>query len=46
MSPRGIGAIIGSIVAGRILSKIDGRLWMAQGAVVLGLSMFLLGGST
>jgi DHA2 family multidrug resistance protein len=44
MSPRGIGAIIGSIVAGRILSKVDGRLWMAQGAAVLGLSMFLLGG--
>ena len=44
MSPRGIGAIIGSIVAGRILSKLDGRLWMAQGAAVLGLSMFLLGG--
>jgi MFS transporter, DHA2 family, multidrug resistance protein len=44
MSPRGIGAIIGSIVAGRILSKVDGRLWMAQGAAVLGFSMFLLGG--
>jgi DHA2 family multidrug resistance protein len=44
MSPRGIGAIIGSIVAGRILSKVDGRLWMAQGAAVLALSMFLLGG--
>src|ERR1700731_455144 len=43
MSPRGIGAIIGSIVAGRILSKIDGRLWMAQGVVVLGLGMFLFG---
>jgi drug resistance transporter, EmrB/QacA subfamily len=46
MSPRGIGAIIGSIVAGRILSKIDGRLWMAQGVAVLALSMFLLGGVT
>jgi MFS transporter, DHA2 family, multidrug resistance protein len=44
MSPRGIGAIIGSIVAGRILSKVDGRLWMAQGAAALGLTMFLLGG--
>jgi MFS transporter, DHA2 family, multidrug resistance protein len=44
MSPRGIGAIIGSIVAGRILSKVDGRLWMAQGAALLGLTMFLLGG--
>src|SRR5260370_9562725 len=44
MSPRGIGAVIGSIVAGRMLSRVDGRLWMAQGAAVLGLTMFLLGG--
>ena len=44
MSPRGIGAVIGSIVAGRMLSKLDGRIWMAQGAGVLGLTMFLLGG--
>jgi MFS transporter, DHA2 family, multidrug resistance protein len=44
MSPRGVGAVIGSVVAGRMLSKLDGRLWMTQGAVVLGLTMFLLGG--
>ncbi len=44
MSPRGIGAVIGSVVAGRMLSRVDGRLWMAQGAAVLGLTMFLLGG--
>ena len=44
MSPRGIGAIVGSIVAGRILTKVDGRLWMAQGAAVLGLTMYMLGG--
>jgi MFS transporter, DHA2 family, multidrug resistance protein len=43
MSPRGIGAIIGSVVAGRILTKVDGRIWMAQGALLLGLTMFLLG---
>jgi DHA2 family multidrug resistance protein len=43
MTPRGIGAIIGSIVAGRIISRIDGRLWMGQGAVTLGLSMFMIG---
>jgi MFS transporter, DHA2 family, multidrug resistance protein len=43
MTPRGIGAIIGSVVAGRIISKIDGRLWMGQGAVTLGLSMFMIG---
>jgi DHA2 family multidrug resistance protein len=44
MSPRGIGAIVGSMVAGRILTKVDGRLWMAQGAAVLGLTMYLFGG--
>jgi len=43
MSPRGIGAIIGSVIAGRIIAKVDGRLWMAQGAAMLGLTMFLLG---
>jgi DHA2 family multidrug resistance protein len=43
MTPRGIGAIIGSLVAGRIISKIDGRLWMGQGAVTLSLSMFMIG---
>jgi DHA2 family multidrug resistance protein len=43
MTPRGIGAIIGSVVAGRIISKIDGRLWMCQGAVTLSLSMFMIG---
>jgi len=43
MTPRGIGAIIGSVVAGRIISKIDGRLWMGQGAVTLSFSMFMIG---
>jgi MFS transporter, DHA2 family, multidrug resistance protein len=43
MSPRGFGAVLGSIVAGRIISKIDGRLWMAQGAVLLAITMYMLG---
>ena len=45
LSPRGIGAIVGSIIAGQILSKtkIDGRIWMAQGALVLALSMMMFG---
>jgi MFS transporter, DHA2 family, multidrug resistance protein len=48
LSPRGIGSIIGAIAAGQILSrtKIDGRYWMAQGAVVLGLSMAMFGSLT
>ena len=46
LSPRGIGAICGSIIAGQILSKtkIDGRIWMAQGAILLALSMTMFGG--
>jgi MFS transporter, DHA2 family, multidrug resistance protein len=45
LSPRGTGAIVGSIIAGQILSKtkIDGRIWMAQGAMVLALSMAMFG---
>ena len=46
MSPRGIGAIVGSIVAARVLAaqKIDGRAWIALGCVILAWSMFVLGG--
>jgi MFS transporter, DHA2 family, multidrug resistance protein len=46
MSPRGIGAIIGSVVSGRIMAKIDGRAWMVGGVMLLSYSMFLLGGLT
>lgn len=40
MSPRGIGSIIGSFVSGRIISKVDGRKWMAGGFFLLALSMW------
>jgi DHA2 family multidrug resistance protein len=43
MSPRGLGAIVGSIVSGRIIARLDGRAWMAQGAVLLGVTMYMLG---
>jgi DHA2 family multidrug resistance protein len=45
LSPRGIGAIIGSIVAGRVIanSKIDGRYWIAGGFVILGITMGVFG---
>ena len=48
MSPRGIGAIIGSIVSGKIIAnlKIDGRVWIAGGFVVLGITMGVFGGVT
>jgi DHA2 family multidrug resistance protein len=48
MSPRGFGAILGSIISGRILasSKIDGRTWIAGGFAVLALSMYMFGNFT
>jgi DHA2 family multidrug resistance protein len=48
MSPRGFGAILGSIIAGRVLAnpKIDGRAWIVGGFAVLALSMYIFGGLT
>jgi DHA2 family multidrug resistance protein len=43
ISPRGLGAIAGSLLAGYILSKVDGRAFMAQGAALLALSMYWIG---
>jgi len=43
ISPRGLGAIAGTLLAGRLLSKLDGRAFMAQGAALLALSMYWLG---
>jgi DHA2 family multidrug resistance protein len=43
ISPRGLGAIAGTLLAGRILSKLDGRAFIAQGALLLALSMYWLG---
>lgn len=45
MSPRGMGAMIGSFISGRIISKIDGRKWQAGGFLLLALSMWWFGGS-
>jgi MFS transporter, DHA2 family, multidrug resistance protein len=44
MSPRGIGAIIGSFITGRLIARIDGRKWMAGGVSLLALSMWWFGG--
>jgi MFS transporter, DHA2 family, multidrug resistance protein len=48
MSPRGFGAILGSIISGRILAnpKIDGRAWIGGGFAILGLSMYMFGNLT
>jgi DHA2 family multidrug resistance protein len=46
MSPRGVGAIAGSIVAARVLAskRIDGRMWICVGCLLPAWSMFELGG--
>jgi DHA2 family multidrug resistance protein len=48
MSPRGFGAILGSIISGRILAnpKIDGRVWIGGGFAILALSMYMFGNLT
>jgi DHA2 family multidrug resistance protein len=48
LSPRGVGAIIGSIVSGRILAnqKIDGRAWIAAGFAILASTMWMFGNLT
>jgi MFS transporter, DHA2 family, multidrug resistance protein len=48
MSPRGFGAILGSIISGRIIasSKVDGRIWIGGGFAVLALSMYMFGNLT
>jgi DHA2 family multidrug resistance protein len=44
MSPRGIGAMIGSFISGQIIRKVDGRKWQAGGFLLLALSMWWFGG--
>jgi MFS transporter, DHA2 family, multidrug resistance protein len=46
IGPRGLGAIAGTLLAGRILSELDGRAFIAQAAVLLAVSMYWLGPST
>jgi DHA2 family multidrug resistance protein len=42
VSPRGIGAFFGSIVVGRIVAKVDNRMLIAAGFMVLGFGSFQL----
>ncbi len=43
VSPRGIGALVSLLIAGRLVGKIDGRLLIATGLVIRAWSLFLLG---
>jgi DHA2 family multidrug resistance protein len=43
MSPRGIGAFVGTILVGRIVGKVPNRLLIGAGFLLLGYSSFMFG---
>jgi DHA2 family multidrug resistance protein len=43
MSPRGIGAFVGTIIIGRIVGKIQNRILIGAGFLLLAYSSFMLG---
>ena len=43
VSPRGIGAVVSMIVVGRLVGKVDGRLLVMFGFIVVGVSSWMLG---
>ncbi len=43
VAPRGIGAILSMIIAGRLIGRVDERLLMAIGIVIRAASLFMLG---
>src|SRR5262249_44280789 len=42
MSPRGLGAIVGSVIAGQLIARIDARYLVATGFAVLAFASFQL----
>ncbi|MBW8870161.1 MAG: DHA2 family efflux MFS transporter permease subunit, partial [Acidobacteriales bacterium] len=46
VAPRGLGAIVGSIMVGRISSKIDNRILLTLGFLVFGLTTLYFGNIT
>ena len=43
VSPRGFGSILSMVVVGRLTNRVDGRILVAVGFAVLGISALLLG---
>ncbi len=43
MTPRGVGALVSVTLAGRFVRKIDGRIMIIAGFIILALGSFLLG---
>lgn len=46
ITPRGLGAVLSVVVAGRIVGKVDGRILIAMGFLGLAFSAFLFGNIT
>ncbi len=43
VAPRGIGAILSMLIAGRLIGRVDERLLIAIGVVIRAVSLFMLG---
>jgi DHA2 family multidrug resistance protein len=43
ITPRGIGALVSTALAGRLVKRIDGRIMIIAGLIVIGFASFLLG---
>lgn len=43
VAPRGIGAILSMIIAGRLIGRVDERLLIAIGVIIRSVSLFMLG---
>ena len=43
VAPRGIGAILSMLIAGRLIGKLDERLMIAIGVIIRATSLFMLG---
>ena len=43
VAPRGIGAILSMLIAGKLIGRMDERLMLAMGVLIRGVSLFMLG---
>jgi len=46
ISPRGVGALISTLIAGKIVGRVDGRFMIAAGFLIIATASFLLGNIT
>jgi MFS transporter, DHA2 family, multidrug resistance protein len=43
VAPRGVGAIVSMLIAGRLIGRVDERLLITIGVIIRGISLFMLG---